>query len=578
MGLKITDTILRDAHQSQAATRMRIDDMIPGLAYLDEVGYWSLECWGGATFDACMRFLDEDPWERLRTLKKHLPKTKLQMLLRGQNVLGYRHYSDDVVDAFCAKSIENGIDVVRIFDALNDTRNMETAMKSVKKYGGICEAALSYTLSPVHNEDYFVKVAKELEQMGADTICIKDMANLLLPYDAAKLVKRLKAGVDIPIHLHTHNTTGTGDMTYLMAAQAGVDIVDCALSPMANGTAQPTTESLVATLKGTDLDTGLDLERLSKAAAHFRAVAKRLEKEGDLDPKVLHVDTNTLLYQVPGGMLSNLISQLKQAGAEDRYDEVLKEIPVVLKDFGYPPLVTPTSQIVGFQAVLNVLGGRYKLFTTGGMLSNLISQLKQAGSEDRYDEVLKEIPVVRKDFGYPPLVTPTSQIVGSQAVLNVLGGRYKMFTKESKGLLRGEYGRLPGTVDAAVQKMAIGDDPVITHRPADDLPPEMEKLREETKGMAESEEDVLSYALFPQVAPGFFERRKAARNPKPQPVAAPVDADGVRTLYVPPWMQMVYAPCTWKTSAIKNHPEGEKSFGIFLLKDYKDSKIYGILK
>lgn len=467
MGLKITDTILRDAHQSQAATRMRIDDMIPGLAYLDEVGYWSLECWGGATFDACMRFLDEDPWERLRTLKKHLPKTKLQMLLRGQNVLGYRHYSDDVVDAFCAKSIENGIDVVRIFDALNDTRNMETAMKSVKKYGGICEAALSYTLSPVHNEDYFVKVAKELEQMGADTICIKDMANLLLPYDAAKLVKRLKAGVDIPIHLHTHNTTGTGDMTYLMAAQAGVDIVDCALSPMANGTAQPTTESLVATLKGTDLDTGLDLERLSKAAAHFRAVAKRLEKEGDLDPKVLHVDTNTLLYQVPGGMLSNLISQLKQAGAEDRYDEVLKEIPVV-----------------------------------------------------------------RKDFGYPPLVTPTSQIVGSQAVLNVLGGRYKLFTKESKGLLRGEYGRLPGTVDAAVQKMAIGDDPVITHRPADDLPPEMEKLREETKGMAESEEDVLSYALFPQVAPGFFERRKAARNPKPQPVAAPVDADGVRTLYV----------------------------------------------
>lgn len=472
MGLKITDTILRDAHQSQAATRMRIEDMLPACEILDEVGYWSLECWGGATFDACMRFLDEDPWERLRTLRAHLPKTKLQMLLRGQNVLGYRHYADDVVEAFVAKSIENGIDVIRIFDALNDTRNMETAIRATKKYGGWCEPALSYTLSPVHSEDYFVKVARELEQMGADSICIKDMANLLLPYEAASLVKRLKRQVRVPIHLHTHNTTGTGDMTYLMAAQAGVDIVDCALSPMGNGTAQPATESLVATLKGTPLDTGLNLELLSKAAEHFRKVAARLTAEGDINPKVLHVDTNTLLYQVPGGMLSNLISQLKEAGAEDKY----------------------------------------------------------------YD-VLEEIPVVRQDFGYPPLVTPTSQIVGSQAVMNVLAGRYKLFTKESKGLLAGEYGRVPGTVNEEVRKMAIGDTPVITGRPADDIPPEMDKLREETKGIAESEEDVLSCALFPQVAPKFFERRAAKRAgntpaEKTKPVEATVKEDGVRVLVV----------------------------------------------
>ena len=307
--LKITDTILRDAHQSQAATRMKIEDMVPILPVLDSIGYWSLECWGGATFDVCMRFLNEDPWERLRTLKKGLPNTKLQMLLRGQNILGYRHYADDVVEAFCKKSIENGIDVVRIFDALNDPRNMEAAMKFVKEYGGMVEAAISYTQSPVHNEDYFVKLAMKLEKMGADTICIKDMANLLLPYDAYSLVKKLKENVGVPIHLHTHNTTGTGDMTNLMAAQAGVDIVDCALSPLANGTSQPATESLVATLRGTSRDTGLDMNKLVEAAAHFRDVAQKL----DINPKVLKVDVNTLLYQVPGGMLSNLISQLKQA-------------------------------------------------------------------------------------------------------------------------------------------------------------------------------------------------------------------------------------------------------------------------
>ena len=458
--LYITDTILRDAHQSQAATRMKTEEMIPACRALDEIGYWSLECWGGATFDSCMRFLNEDPWERLRTLKSAMPKTKLQMLFRGQNILGYKHYADDVVAAFCKKSIENGIDVVRIFDALNDTRNMETAIKFVKEYGGIAEAALSYTISPVHNEDYFVRMALELEKMGADVICIKDMANLLLPYDAYNLVKKLKENVSVPIHLHTHNTTGTGDMTYLLASQAGVDIVDCALSPLSNGTSQPTTESLVATLKGTERDTGLDLEKLSEVAVHFRGVAARLKESGDLDPKVLNVDTNTLLYQVPGGMLSNLISQLKQANAEDKYYEVLAEVPRVREDFGYPPLVTPTSQIVGSQAVLNVLAGE----------------------------------------------------------------RYKMVTKESKGLLKGEYGRLPAPVNEEVRKKAIGDDTVIECRPADLIEPELEKYREETKDFAKSEEDVLSYALFPQVAKKFFETRDAA------PVVA--EDSGERVLYV----------------------------------------------
>ena len=443
--LFITDTILRDAHQSQAATRMKIDDMIPALERLDQIGYWSLECWGGATFDVCMRFLNEDPWVRLRTLKKYMPNTKLQMLFRGQNILGYKHYADDVVDSFVGKSIENGIEVIRIFDALNDTRNLEQAIKSCKKYGGICEPALSYTESPVHNEEYFVKLAKELEQMGADVICIKDMANLLLPFDAYSLVKKLKENVSVPIHLHTHNTTGTGDMTYLMAAQAGVDIVDCALSPMANGTAQPATEALVATLKGTVRDTGLDLEKLSDVATHFRTVADKMKAEGTLDPKVLNVDTKTLIYQVPGGMLSNMLSQLKQAGKEDKYYDVLDEVPRVRKDFGYPPLVTPTSQIVGTQAVMNVIAGE----------------------------------------------------------------RYKMVPKESKALLRGEYGQLPAEVNEDVRKKAIGDDEVITCRPADLIEPELEKYKAEMqeKGIGKYEEDVLSYALFPQVAEKFLKER-----------------------------------------------------------------------
>ena len=458
--LFITDTILRDAHQSQAATRMRLEDMLPACEKLDNVGYWSLECWGGATYDSCMRFLDEDPWDRLRTLREAMPKTKLQMLLRGQNLLGYKHYADDVVENFVRLSIENGIDVIRVFDALNDVRNLKTAMDSIKKAqvkhpGAICEAAFSYTSSPVHNEDYFVDMAVTLQKMGADTICIKDMANLLLPMQAYSLVKKLKEAVDIPIHLHTHNTTGTGDMVYLKACEAGVDIVDTALSPLSNGTSQPATEALVATLQGTERDTGLDLGLLTEIAAHFRTVAKKLTAEGILDPKVLSVDINTLLYQVPGGMLSNLLKQLKEAGREDSLYEVLQEVPRVRADFGYPPLVTPSSQIVGTQAVLNVITGE----------------------------------------------------------------RYKMVSKESQGILSGKYGALPGTVNEEVRKKAIGDTEVITCRPADLLEPEMEKYREEAGDLARSEEDVLSYAMFPQVAEKFLKKRN---NPEPE----------TRTVYV----------------------------------------------
>lgn len=443
----ITDTILRDAHQSQAATRMRLDEMLPACDMLDKVGYYSLECWGGATFDACLRFLNEDPWDRLRQLRKALPNTKLQMLLRGQNLLGYKHYADDVVDMFVKKSIDNGIDIIRIFDALNDLRNIERSVKACKQYNGIAECAISYTKSPVHTTEYFVDLAAKMVDMGADTICIKDMANLLLPYDAFELVSRLKARISVPVHLHTHNTTGTGDMTYLKAIEAGVDIVDTALSPLGNGTSQPATEPLVASLMGTPYDTGLDLELLSSISKHFSKVAKRLADDGILDPKVLKVDTNTLIYQVPGGMLSNLINQLKQAGKEEMLPEVLAEVPRVREDFGYPPLVTPTSQIVGTQAVFNVISGE----------------------------------------------------------------RYKMVTKESKGLLRGEYGRLPGQVNSEVRRKCIGDAQIITCRPADALEPEYDKYRSQIKEYMEQEEDVLSYALFPQVAMNFFKQRQAAR-------------------------------------------------------------------
>lgn len=441
----ITDTILRDAHQSQAATRMRLDEMLPACEILDKIGYFSLEMWGGATFDSCLRFLNEDPWDRLRQLRKALPNTKLQMLLRGQNILGYKHYADDVVDYFVKKSIDNGIDIIRTFDALNDLRNMETAVKATKQYNGTAEVAMSYTISPVHTEEYFVGLAKRIEDMGADLVCIKDMANLLLPYPAYSLVKKLKESVKVPIVLHTHNTTGTGDMTLLKAIEAGVDIVDTALSPLGSGTSQPATESLVATLKGTEYDTGLDLELLSQAAEMFRPVARRLTEEGWRNPGVMSVDANTLRYQVPGGMLSNLIGQLRQANQMDKYYQVLAEIPYVREDFGYPPLVTPTSQIVGTQAVMNVISGE----------------------------------------------------------------RYKMVPNESKALLRGEYGKLPAPVNEKVRKQILGDTPIIEHRPADDLKPELETYRSEISEYIQQDEDVLSYALFPQVALKFFQTRQA---------------------------------------------------------------------
>ena len=462
----ITDTILRDAHQSLAATRMRTDEMLPAAHLLDSIGYWSLEVWGGATFDTCLRYLNEDPWERLRALRKAMPNTKLQMLLRGQNLLGYKHYADDVVDEFVRLSLQNGIDIVRVFDALNDIRNLRAAMQSVKRHGGMVEAAISYTQSPVHDESYFVSLVKQLEEEGADTICIKDMAGLLLPSAAFSLVTELKKTTSLPIHLHTHNTAGIGAETYLAGVRAGADIADCALSPLGSGTAQPATESLVAALQGTPWDTGLSLKKLTELANHFKKVAERLENDGFFVPgQVLRTDVNALIYQVPGGMLSNLYAQMKSANALDKYEAVLEEVPHV-----------------------------------------------------------------RKEFGYPPLVTPTSQIVGTQAVFNVLQGRYRSFTKESKALLRGEYGRLPAPVNLEVQQLALGDEQPITQRPADLIAPEMDKLREDSKDFARSEEDVLSYALFPQIAEKFLRERNAPKAP-PAPVANPAPQT-TRVLYV----------------------------------------------
>ncbi|MCI8413226.1 MAG: oxaloacetate decarboxylase subunit alpha [Clostridia bacterium] len=445
--VKIMETILRDAHQSQAATRMTIEEMLPVCDKLDKVGFYALEAWGGATFDSCLRYLNEDPWERLRKLRKALPHSKLQMLLRGQNLLGYKHYADDVVDKFCELSVKNGIDIIRIFDALNDPRNMRQAIESTKKYGGTVEAAFSYTTSEVHTVEYFVNLAVELEKMGADIICIKDMANLLLPYTAYELVSRLKEKIKVPLHLHTHNTAGIGDMTNLKAIEAGCDIVDTALSPLGNGTSQPATEPLVATLKDTPYDTGIDLTALNELTVYFKKVAERLTADGFLSSQVLKVDVNALIYQVPGGMLSNLISQLKQQGASDKLLDVLQEVPRVRADLGYPPLVTPSSQIVGTQAVLNV----------------------------------------------------------------VTGERYKMVTKETKGMLTGEYGKLPLEPKADVIKKIVGDAKRITCRPADRISPELDNFRKEIEPYIEQEEDVLTYALFPQLAMPFFKRRKAAK-------------------------------------------------------------------
>ena len=447
MGVKITETILRDAHQSLIATRMTTEEMLPALEALDKIGYNALEAWGGATFDACLRFLNEDPWERLRKIRAKVKNTKLQMLFRGQNILGYKHYGDDVVEYFVQKSIANGIDIIRIFDALNDTRNLKTAINATKKEGGHVQAAISYTISPVHTTESFVKMAKELENMGADSICIKDMAGLLMPYTAYDLVKALKESVKIPIELHTHYTSGVASMTYLKAIEAGCDIVDTALSPLALGTSQPPTEPLVATLAGTKYDTGLNLDALSEISEYFKGLREKYLEEGLLNTKVLGVDINTLRYQVPGGMLSNLVSQLNQQGKEDQLDAVLKEVPRVREDLGYPPLVTPTSQIVGTQAVLNV----------------------------------------------------------------ICGERYKMISNETKGIVRGEYGKTPAPISDEIRKMIIGDEKPITCRPADNIPKELDKYREEMKQYLEQEEDVLSYALFGQVAVKFFKERQAKK-------------------------------------------------------------------
>ena len=445
--VKITETVLRDSHQSLIATRMTTEEMLPILETLDKIGYHSLEAWGGATFDSCMRFLNEDPWERLRKIRAAVKNTKLQMLFRGQNILGYRHYSDDVVEYFVQKSIANGIDILRIFDALNDPRNLETAINATKKEGGHVQAAISYTTGPVYTNDYYRGYAKTLEDMGADSICIKDMAGLLKPYDAYELVKALKETVKVPIQVHTHYTSGLASMTLLKAIEAGADIVDTAISPMAMGTSQPPTESLVATLSGTEYDTGIELSQLDEVTKYFAPLREKYLASGQLDPKMLKVDVNALIYQVPGGMLSNLVSQLKQAGKSDKLTEVLEEVPRVRADAGYPPLVTPSSQIVGTQAVFNVIGGE----------------------------------------------------------------RYKMVTKEFKGLVQGQYGKAPVDIDPAFVKKIIGDTPVITCRPADNLEPELDSLRAKIQQYIEQDEDVLSYALFEQVALKFFEYRKAKK-------------------------------------------------------------------
>jgi len=445
--VKITETVLRDAHQSLFATRMTTEEMLPILSEMDKVGYHSLEAWGGATFDSCLRFLNEDPWDRLRKIRAAAPNTKLQMLFRGQNILGYRHYSDDVVEYFVQKSIANGIDILRIFDALNDARNLKTAIEATKREGGHVQAAISYTTSPYHTNESFAAYAKQLEEMGADSICIKDMSGLLLPYTAYDLVKKLKETVSIPIQLHTHYTSGLASMTILKAVEAGVDVIDTAISALAMGTSQPPTEPIVATLKGTQFDTGLDMKQLDKVCKHFTPVREKYLASGTLDPKVLKVDVNALMYQVPGGMLSNLVSQLKQAGQSEKLDEVLREVPRVRKDAGYPPLVTPTSQIVGTQAVLNVISGE----------------------------------------------------------------RYKMVSKEFKGMIRGDYGQCPAPVSEEFRKLIIGNDEPITCRPADKLAPELNKLRAECAQYIEQDEDVLSYALFEQVATKFFEYRKAKK-------------------------------------------------------------------
>ena len=457
--LKITETILRDAHQSLIATRMTTEQMLPIVDKMDQIGYHAVECWGGATFDASLRFLKEDPWERLRKLRAGFKNTKLQMLFRGQNILGYNHYADDVVEYFVQKSIANGIDIIRIFDCLNDLRNLETAVKAANKENGHAQIALSYTLGDAYTLDYWKDMAKRIEDMGAKSLCIKDMAGLLVPVKATELVEALKESVDITIDLHTHYTSGVASMTYMKAVEAGCDIIDTAISPFAMGTSQPATEVMVEAFKGTPYDTGLDLDKLSEIADYFRPMREEALKTGLMNTKVLGVNIQTLRYQVPGGMLSNLVSQLKEMGQEDKYEQVLEEVPKVRKDFGEPPLVTPSSQIVGTQAVLNVVSGE----------------------------------------------------------------RYKMVTKESKKLLSGEFGQTVKPFDKEVQKKCIGDTKPITCRPADLIKPQLADIEKEMAQYKQQDEDVLSYALFPQVATEFFKYREAQQN-KVDAAAADTDS------------------------------------------------------
>ena len=444
----ITETILRDAHQSLIATRMPTELMLPIVDTMDKVGYHSVECWGGATFDASLRFLHEDPWERLRKLRDGFKNTKLQMLLRGQNILGYAHYPDDVVTYFVQKSVANGIDIIRIFDCLNDLRNVKTAIDACNKEGAEAQVALSYTLGDAYTMEYWMDIAKRIEEMGASSICIKDMAGLLVPYKASELITAMKSATKLPIQLHTHYTSGVASMTYLKAVEAGVDVIDTAISPFSMGTSQPATEVMVETFKGTPYDTGLDQNILSEIADYFRPYREECLENGLLNPKVMGVNIKTLLYQVPGGMLSNMVSQLKEQNAEDKYDEVLKEIPRVRKDFGEPPLVTPSSQIVGTQAVMNVL----------------------------------------------------------------MGEPYKMATGQTKDLLSGKYGQTVKPFNPEVQKKVIGDEEVITCRPADLLKPALKDYEEKIKQWKQQDEDVLSYALFPQVAEDFFKYRQAQQE------------------------------------------------------------------
>lgn len=447
--IRVTETALRDAHQSLIATRMTTEEMLPVLDKLDKIGYYSLECWGGATYDSCLRFLNEDPWDRLRTIREHCPNTKLQMLFRGQNMLGYRHYADDCVEYLVQRSIANGIDIIRIFDCLNDLRNLKTAVNAANKENGHAQIALSYTLGDAYTLDYWKDMAKQIEDMGAKSLCIKDMAGLLVPAKATELVQALKESVSIPIDLHTHYTSGVASMTYMKAVEAGCDIIDTAMSPFSMGTSQPATEVMVEAFKGTPYDTGLDQTKLAEIADYFRPMREEALKSGLMNTKVLGVNIQTLRYQVPGGMLSNLVSQLKEMGQEDKYEQVLEEVPRVRKDFGEPPLVTPSSQIVGTQAVLNVVSGE----------------------------------------------------------------RYKMVTKESKKLLSGEFGQTVKPFNPEVQKKCLGDDAkVITCRPADLIKPQLADIEKEMAQYKQQDEDVLSYALFPQVATEFFKYREAQQN------------------------------------------------------------------